>query len=479
VTDASATAVDVFARPLAELPDPLPIRPLSGSARRSRGVAVRPPGSKSLTNRVLVLAGLASGDSTVRGAATQADDVQRMLGAIEQLGARVERRSDSELIVKGVGGRWNAPAEPLDLGNAGTAARFLAASALLADGPVVVDGNDRMRQRPIGDLCALLEDLGASIEHLQAVGCPPVRVTPPAESFGGDCIDVPTTASSQFVSGLLLVAPFVEGGLTIRFTGEITSQSYVEMTLALLDRLGASVRTSEALRVARVGPAIGARPGIPAFATDVEADASGATYWWAAAALTPGLTCSVEGLGPDSVQGDAQFAGVLARMGALVEPGEHSIACAHAGSLAPVLIDMSDMPDAAVTLAVACAFAKGPSVIRGLRTLRVKECDRLAALQTELARIDVRVETGVRGDEGAISITPPKNGVDCSQGAPPVEFDTYDDHRMAMALALVGLRRPNVAIRDPACVAKTYPDYWEHFAKLYASAGAREPKTRA
>jgi 3-phosphoshikimate 1-carboxyvinyltransferase len=293
-------------------------------------------------------------------------------------------------------------------------------------------------------------------------------------------IEIPTTQSSQFVSGLLLAAPWLRGGLTLKMVGRITSKSYVAMTLGLLHRLGATVKTSEDLRVIRVGPReqqYEQSLGIAPFVYAVEPDASGATYFWAAAALLPGATCLVRGLDSESLQGDAQFPDLLARMGVIVRstttPG---VSCTGPDRLAPILADMSEMPDAAMTLAVVASFARtdgmgvgaeATSVLRGLRTLRVKETDRIAALQNELAKIGVRVETSVAGDDDVISITPPNGGVDCSPDCPPVAFETYDDHRMAMSLALVGLRRPNVSIKDPGCVAKTYPTFWRDLAKLY------------
>lgn len=295
-------------------------------------------------------------------------------------------------------------------------------------------------------------------------------------------IEIPTTQSSQFVSGLLLAAPWLLGGLTLKMVGRITSKSYVAMTLGLLDRLGATVRTSEDLRVIRVGPCeqeYGRAVGIAPFVYAVEPDASGATYFWAAAALLPGATCLVRGLDSESLQGDAQFPDLLARMGVMVRPtSAPGVSCTGPDRLAPILADMSEMPDAAMTLAVVASFARtdspgvggsreATSVLRGLRTLRVKETDRIAALQNELAKIGVRVETSVAGDDDVISITPPSGGVDCSPDCPPVAFDTYDDHRMAMSLALVGLRRPNVSIKDPGCVAKTYPTFWRDLARLY------------
>ena len=253
--------------------------------------------------------------------------------------------------------------------------------------------------------------------------------------------------------------------MTLRLTGEITSRSYIQMTLGLLDLLEASVRTSDNLQFIRVAGRNGsAGRGVPPFDYTVEPDASSATYFWGAAALFPGAVCRVEGLDARSLQGDAQFPETLARMGAtVIREDTPSIGIRGPTALAPIMADLSDMPDAAMTLAVVASFATGRSILRGLRTLRVKETDRIAALQTELGKVGVKVETNVLGDPDAITITPPTGGIACNRECPPVEFDTYDDHRMAMALSLVGLRRPNIAVRNPGCVAKTYPGYWGVF----------------
>lgn len=479
--------------PLEELPDPLPIPCVSPRGRAPFFARVRPPGSKSLTNRAILLAALADGASILRRPLLGADDTERMLAAITALGAGAVPEGDT-LRIAGVSGRWQpgTPDVALNLHNAGTATRFLAAAAILSPVPILIDGNPRMRERPIGELIDALAQLDATADYIAAPRFPPVRINPPADLPKNPTLTLPTTLSSQFISALLLIAPWLPGGLTLKLEGEITSRSYVQMTLGLLDLLGATVRTSDTLSVIRVGPphAREAR-GLAAFDYAVEPDASGATYFWAAAAMNPGATCRVEGLDSRSLQGDTRFPDLLSRMGATVirdEPGamalqamtptpdsRHStepvaptpaIGIRGPASLAPIMADLSDMPDAAMTLAAAASFASGRSILRGLRTLRIKETDRIAALQTELAKVNVKVETNVLGDRDAITINPPLGAVNCSTDAPRVEFDTYDDHRMAMALALIGLRRPNVFIRHPRCVAKTYPQFWRHLAAL-------------
>lgn len=468
---------ELLAKPLAELPDPLAVPTLTARGRPLFFARVRPPGSKSLTNRALLLAALADGESTLRRPLAGADDTEAMTGALRALGAGVEVSADVAR-VSGVGGRWSVPAEGLrlDVANAGTAARFLSAAALLSTGPLTIDGNARMRERPIGELADVLEDLGARVEFGGNEGCPPLTITPPQSPRAGAVVEIGPTSSSQFVSGLLLVAPWLPGGLTLKLTGAITSRSYIWMTLGLLDELGAVVKTSDDLRVLRVAGARGSNGptrGIQSFEYEIEPDASSATYFWAAAALFPGAVARIEGLNARSLQGDSGFPELLARMGATLmnEEGESpslpTMGVRGPSGLAPVMADMSNMPDAAITLAVVAAFANGRSVLRGLRTLRVKESDRIAAMQAELRKVGVGVETDVLGDPDAVTITPPFGGLDTSAAASRVEFDTYDDHRLAMALSLIGLRRPNVWIKNPRCVQKTFPGFWKELAALY------------
>lgn len=474
----------VFLRPLDQLPNPLPIPPLPRGKRGLFQIALRTPGSKSLTNRALLLAALAKGESHIHAPLLEADDALRMRAALEQLGVTLKLENDT-LTVRGVGGTWPVPASglTLNLNNAGTATRFLAAAALLAENPLTIDGNARMRERPIGELADILTRLGATCEFLEKPNCPPIRIAPLATRKNpGNVLDIPTTQSSQFISALLLIAPWLEGGLTIRLTGEITSPTYIEMSVGLLQRAGALVKTSEDLRIIRVGTPAGKTPGLDAFDYEVEPDASSATYFWAAAAINPGSAAKLTGLSHRSLQGDASFPSLLARMGAVVEQNpatqntplstreepdqrDHFLMTTGPGVLEPIMADLSTMPDTAMTLAAVACFAPGMSILRGLRTLRVKETDRIEALRNELTKLNVKVDCPVMGDHDVMAITPPKG--DMALASSRVEFDTYDDHRMAMSLAVIGLRRPNVFIRDPACVAKTYPTFWQDLAKLY------------
>lgn len=429
-------------------------------ATAPREVVVRPPGSKSLSNRAVLLAALASGESHISGALVDADDARVMIAALRTLGAQVEEEG-TQLTIHGVGGRWKPAGGDLrlDLHNAGTATRFLAAAALVSPAPITIDGNARMRQRPIGELTSLLASLGMRAEFLGTPGFPPVRLTPDGQARARGALDIPTTQSSQFISALLLVAPWLEvgseGGLSIRLLGEVTSASYIRMTTDLMQRVGARVETSRDGREIRV-----AHGPLGGFELEIEPDASGATCPLAAGAIVPGLSVQVPGLGAGSLQRDTGFADLLARMGARVERGADFVRVTGTGELHGIEADLSDMPDAALALAAACALARGRSVLTGLRTLRVKETDRIEALRTELGRVGVKC-SALAHDADSLVIDPPEN-----LGTGEVVFRTYDDHRMAMSMALIALRRPGVVIDEPACVGKTYASYWRDFAAL-------------
>ncbi len=467
---------------LADLPEQLSLPRWSRQPGQAPiDITLRPPGSKSITNRALLLAALAPGTSTLHHPLTQADDAQRMLAAITQLGASIDDSDPDALKITGVNGKWtiNPNDSTLDLNNAGTATRFLTASALLADAPLTITGNARMQQRPIAELAEVLKHLGCSVTYEKFDGCPPITISP--NSFSKDrssaisvnpelipsVVNFTRTQSSQFISALMLTAVFLPEGMTFHFPDGITSQSYVQMTLDLLDHLGVQIRSAQDLSVIQV------LPGLNGFTLDIEPDASGATYWWAAGALLPSATVRVEGFSNSttSLQGDAHFPTLLEQMGCTLIARDNTLAVKGTNDLRPIMCDMRDMPDAVMSLAAVACFAPGTTIVKGVKTLRVKECDRIDAMKTELAKLGVTITDNLNGDEDALSITPPQNGkqpgIDCSDNAPPVSFDTYDDHRMAMSLALLALRRPNITINDPKCVAKTYPNYFQHFAKLY------------
>ncbi len=456
----SPESVARLRRPLDELPDPLPVPTLS-VARNAPPLTIRPPGSKSITNRALLLAALADGDSELTGALLDADDAARMIDALRTLGAHIDTRTDDRVRIRGVAGSLKGGCT-LNLNNAGTATRFLTAAACLADEPVVIDGNDRMRQRPIAELLTMLRALGVRIEELGAPGCVPIRIHPSRPN--GGALEIGRTASSQFISAICMLAPWMPLGIECTLPAGATSESYIRMTLGLLERIGARGVHADNDPASRIG--VGPHP-LTGFRLAIEPDASGASYFWGAGAIVPGLVCEVDGVASGSLQGDADFVESLAHMGATVLRGERSTTVAGHNRLKPIDIDLSLMPDTAMTLAAVACFATGPSTIRGLRTLRVKETDRIEAIRTELARIGVTVDVTTTPDDESIRIVPPAAGIDTRPSAPEVVFHTYDDHRMAMALALIGLRRPNTSIAHPACVAKTYPTFWADLASLY------------
>ncbi len=453
--------VEVLGRPLGELPDPLGLVPAPAGV----AATVDLPGSKSLTNRALLLAGLAEGESVVRRALLDADDAVVMIGALRTLGVGVKEAGDGALVISGCAGRFRGGGS-INLKNAGTATRFLAAAACLADGPVEIDGNARMRERPIGELVEMLRRLGVRVDELGAPGRVPLRVHPRRPA--GGTLRVPTTLSSQFVSALMMVAPWMAQGLSVEFGGPVTSPAYIEMTSGLM-REACGVGVTGSVETGRIVVPPG---GVRGFAYTVEPDASGATYFAGGAMLIPGARVVLPGLRRRTLQADAGFLEVLERCGGRVARDGGGSIMAYGGPVRAVEADLGLMPDTAMTLAAVACFAPGTTTIRGLRTLRVKETDRIAAIAAELGKVGVRVEvfgyTDASGaaDEG-LRITPPAGGIDLSPDAGPVEFETYDDHRMAMSLALIGLRRPNVWIRDPGCVAKTYPGFWADLSRLY------------
>ncbi len=483
-----------FLLPLDQLPDPLPIPPIECPF----DVTIRPPGSKSITNRALLLAALADGTSTLRGALVDADDAQVMIAALRRLGAAIDVQGDT-VKVAGVAGRWKiAPGQTvhLDLHNAGTATRFLAAAAMLAPSGtgIVIDGDARMRERPIEELALALDSLTDPIrcvEYLGNEGFPPVRISPDrADWASGMQHSFGRTQSSQFISALLLIGPFLPYGISIHFTTtDITSRSYIDMTIGLLSRIGADARWSngELLVAPHRSGQPAAKSPLPAFSLAIEPDASGATYFQGAAAILPGSRMNIDGLqratgegtlrGLQSLQGDTHFIRFIKECGATVAHG-NGLSIRGEPGLRPLDFNLANMPDTAMTAAVIACFASptdenptATTTLRGLRTLRVKETDRLAALQTELTKLGTLVEIFQDGDDEGMRITPPNwihQGTSVGTPMPPVVFDTYNDHRMAMALALFGLRLPGIKIRNPACVAKTYPTFWRDFAKLYA-----------
>ncbi len=419
---------------------------------------VRLPGSKSISNRILLLAALAEGVTQVRDLLAS-DDTARMLDALKALGVPIVQTGNNDYQVQGVGGqfplRFPVTQADLFLGNAGTALRPLTAVLALMQGHYRLSGVPRMHQRPIGDLVDALRQLGAEITYLGNEGFPPLEINPARIHAG--MVTVKGNVSSQFLTGLLLASPLsapVTGEtLTVAVTGELISRPYVELTMALMARFGVQVEHEEWRRFILRGGQRYCSPG----EIFVEGDASSASYFLAAGAIGGGPV-RVEGVGRGSLQGDVRFAAALEQMGAGITLGDNWIeACApQSGRLRAIDLDCNHIPDAAMTLAVVALFADGVTVLRNIASWRVKETDRLAAMAKELRKLGATVEEGA----DFLRITPPP-----AQPVAHVAIDTYDDHRMAMCFSLASLGTP-VRINDPDCVAKTFPDYFEKFAAI-------------
>ncbi len=399
-----------------------------GPLSRAEG-AVRLPGSKSISNRALLLAALAQGKTTL-GGVLDADDTRVMRAALEQLGPQL-RVKQAELF----------------LGNAGTAFRPLTAVLALAGGEYRLAGTPRMHERPIGDLVDALRALGAKIDYLGAPGYPPLAIHPGTVA-AGQRVKVRGDVSSQFLSALLMALPLAGGG-TIEVEGELISKPYVEMTLKLMQHFGVEAQRSGWTRFV-----IPASPYVSPGTLQVEGDASNASYFLAAGAIAGGPV-RVVGVGRASIQGDVRFTEVLEAMGAQVAMGEDWIEARGRAPLRAFDLDLNHIPDAAMTAAALALFADGPCVVRNIASWRVKETDRIAAMATELGKLGARVEAGV----DFLKVAPRKL-------ASGVALDTYDDHRMAMSLSLAALGGVRVRINDPDCVAKTFPDYFAAFAGI-------------
>lgn len=409
--------------------------------------SVRVPGSKSISNRVLLLAGLAEGASELSGV-LESDDTVVMARSMRALGAEVSGEG-TDLRVVGTGGRLRVPAEGIDVHASGTAARFLTAALALVPGECVLDGVPRIRQRPIGELVEALRALGVEVAAESPGGCPPVRARG-GKPFGGE-IEIDASRSSQYVSALLQIGPYASRPLVLKLReGVLASRPYVDVTLQVMRAFGAHAgwRDAATLEV---------EPGRPyrGRGHHVEPDASTAAYFFAAAAIAGGRV-RVEGLPFDSKQADMGLLGILERMGCEVAREDDGVEVrGRGGPLEPFDVDMNAMPDAVLAAAVTALFARGTSRIRNVAHLRLKESDRLAALGSELQKLGAQVTVG----NDSLAIKPPAT----LRGA---DIATHDDHRMAMAFALAGLRVPGVRILEPGCVSKSWPGYFEAFDAL-------------
>ncbi|WP_298440169.1 3-phosphoshikimate 1-carboxyvinyltransferase [uncultured Ferrimonas sp.] len=413
---------------------------------------IRLPGSKSISNRALLLAALAKG-TTVLSNLLDSDDVRHMLAALKSLGVqwRWLDQANGEIEIEGKAGAIAASAQQLELylGNAGTAMRPLAAALTVGEGVYTLTGEPRMAERPIGHQVDALRTLGAQIDYLGNDGYPPLQIT--AGQLRGGEVDIDGSISSQFLTALLMTAPLVNEDVIINVVGDLVSKPYIDITIALMARFGVKVENNQYQQLV-------VRAGQQYLAADrflVEGDASSASYFLAAGALGNGPV-TVHGVGKLSLQGDKYFADVLTAMGAQVEWHDDHITCSGA-ALTGVDLDLNHIPDAAMTIATTALFARGTTTIRNIYNWRVKETDRLAAMATELRKVGAIVEEG----EDYISVTP----------APlhHAEIDTYNDHRIAMCFSMLAIGGQRITINDPDCTAKTFPDYFQQLARLSQS----------
>ncbi len=416
--------------------------------------AVRLPGSKSISNRTLLLAALAGGSTTIVDLLAS-DDTMVMLGALHSLGIKWEQVDERTHVVHGADGALPVHEADLFMGNAGTAIRPLTAALAVIGGDYTLHGVSRMHERPIGDLVDALNAVGAQIEYTGEPGFPPLRIR--RGHIHASRMSVRGNVSSQFLTALLMAAPLMarEHPVSIDVEGELISKPYIEITLNLMRRFGVTVE-QDGWQSFTVQP--GQRYASPG-TIHVEGDASSASYFLAAGAIAGGPV-RVEGVGRDSIQGDVRFSDALEQMGVTITKGDNWIEAKSNGVLKAIDADFNHIPDAAMTIAVAALYADGTSTLRNIASWRVKETDRLAAMATELRKLGATVEEGA----DYITITPPAE-------IQPATIDTYDDHRMAMCFSLASLdgkarRGAAMRINDPKCVAKTFPDYFEAFAGI-------------
>ncbi len=409
---------------------------------------VKLPGSKSISNRTLLLAALAEGTTHIRDLLAS-DDTARMLDALKILCVPLEQTAPDDWKVTGMGGAFDIKEADLFLGNAGTAFRPLTAALALSGGHYKLSGVPRMHERPIGDLVDALRQAGADIRYLGNEGFPPLEIFP--AEINGDKVSVKGNVSSQFLTALLMALPLAGREIRIEVVGELISKPYIEITLNLMARFGVQVQ--------REGWQAFIIPANSRYVSPgelwVEGDASSASYFLAAGAIGGGPV-RVEGIGNQSIQGDVRFAEALEQMGATITRGDHWIEARGTGKLKAIDLDCNHIPDAAMTLAIAALYADGTTTLRNIASWRVKETDRIAAMATELRKVGATVEEG----PDYIRVTPPK----ALTGNAAI--DTYDDHRMAMCFSLVNLGSVPVTINDPKCVAKTFPDYFDRYGSI-------------
>jgi 3-phosphoshikimate 1-carboxyvinyltransferase len=408
------------------------------------------PGSKSITQRALIAAALAAGESKLNGP-LDSEDTMYTSGALQQMGVIVEK-NDEHWLVKGNGGRIEAPAKEIYLGNNGTATRFLTSVAALGSGTFQINGDKRMAERPIQPLISALKGWGVDIASINNNGCPPLQIK--AKGLSGGNTVLPEGKSSQYLSSLLLVAPYAGAEAKLAVEGEMLSMPYVYMTLAVMEQFGIKVEANEQMTNFVIPQGV-----YTAREYNIEGDASNASYYYAAAAVTGGEV-TVPNVPVPSMQGDAVFVALLARMGCQINKTGDGLTVSGPEELRPITIDMGGMPDVVPTLAVVASQAKGRTVIKNIAHLRIKECDRLHVMAVELVKMGARVQelNDALIIEGKGENIPPMHGA---------EIETYNDHRIAMSFAVAGLAVPGVRVLGEECVAKSFPDFWERFATLY------------
>ncbi|SDO89839.1 3-phosphoshikimate 1-carboxyvinyltransferase [Desulforhopalus singaporensis] len=412
--------------------------------------SIEVPGSKSLTQRALITAALAGGKSRLIGP-LESEDTEYSSGALAQMGVTIEKGKD--WIIMGNGGKVQPADNPIFLGNNGTATRLLTSVAALGKSAFIIDGDPRMHQRPIGPLMSALKGWGVDIVSVKGTGCPPLKINEKGlDGIAGGETVLPEGKSSQYLSSLLLVAPYAKKKAVLRVEGEVLSKPYVAMTLAVMADFGILVECSKDYSYFEIPQGC-----YQSREYRIEGDASNSSYFWAAAAVTGG-TVTVTNVPVPSLQGDAMLVPLLGRMGCEVRQVGGGISVTGPDRLEGITVDMGNMPDVVPTLAVVAAFAHGKTVINNIAHLRIKECDRLSAVVTELTRLGANVE------EKEDSMVIHGNG---GQGLHGGEIETYEDHRMAMSMAVAGLRVPGVKITGESCVAKSFPDFWERFRLLY------------
>ena len=428
---------------------------------------IKLPGSKSISNRTLLLAALSEGVTEIRDLLVS-DDTARMLEALQTLGVKLEKVNETDWIVHGCNGNFPNKNANLFLGNAGTAFRPLTAALAFSGGHYEVFGVPRMHERPIGDLVDALRQVGANIEYAGNEGYPPLRISPVSKDGliakvinfilrlfkikRNKAIKIRGDVSSQFLTALLMALPLAGKQAVIEVVGELISKPYIEITLNLMAKFGVQVQREGWQRFT-----ISANANYHSIKrVNVEGDASSASYFLAAGAIAIDGRCYVYGIGENSIQGDVRFCDALRQMGTTIEFSDLTIESINNGLLKAIDLDCNHIPDAAMTLAILALFAEGTTTLRNIASWRVKETDRISAMATEMRKVGAIVEEGA----DYIKITPP------AKLTPNAVIDTYDDHRMAMCFSLVSLGGVPITINDPGCVAKTFPNYFEEFAKI-------------